>query len=186
MTAIESNYGTKKDLVRSLTYQSQYRIGLLGKYRKIEWRRVRRLVFVCKGNICRSPYAEVRARQFFENTTSFGLQAKSGESANSLAIQNAARRDLDLRDHHAISLHDVTLGSDDLLVGMEPAHVSALDAIVRRERLGSQVTLLGIWSDCLRPYLADPYNRSDSFFQTCYTCIDKNLHQIATNLRNPL
>src|SRR5262245_66201200 len=68
---------------------------VLGAYRslgRIEWSRVRRLVFVCHGNVCRSPYAEARVRQRGVRAASFGLVTTGGVAANAVAQRIAGAR----------------------------------------------------------------------------------------------
>jgi len=64
-----------------------------------------RVVFVCDGNTCRSPLAEVLARALFgEESSCFlsaGLTARTGAPAHPLAVAVAAARGLALDEHRA-------------------------------------------------------------------------------------
>ena len=51
-----------------------------------------RLVFVCSGNICRSPFAAEYARALGLPSASFGLHADDGAAANPQALAAARRR----------------------------------------------------------------------------------------------
>src|SRR5215469_15602974 len=71
-------YGGRRGYVFHLAARA---MGALGAYRRLgalDWGTVTRLVFVCKGNICRSPYAAARAQQLAVEATSFGLDAIEG------------------------------------------------------------------------------------------------------------
>lgn len=68
----------------------------------------------------------------------------------------------------------------DLLVAMEPSQAAALTRIAN----GAQVTLLGLWSRPRRPYIQDPYGRSDEYFQRCFALIDSGIRDLAQTLRN--
>ena len=58
---INNRYGSKRGFVR---YWRGRAAALAGQYdglRAVDWDRVERLVFMCTGNICRSPLAAVYA-----------------------------------------------------------------------------------------------------------------------------
>ena len=68
------------------------------------------ILFVCTGNTCRSPMAEViynaRARKSFARSSGFSL---SGFPASDLAIETARKHDLDLNDHLSQSTDKASL-----------------------------------------------------------------------------
>ncbi len=89
-----------------------------------------RLLFVCTGNTCRSPLAEVIARQEAERrgwTTveshSAGIFAASGEPASEGARTVAQRRGIDLADHRASTLTPEMIEWADLVIGMSESHL---------------------------------------------------------------
>lgn len=120
---------------------------LTGRYRQfkqIRWERVARVVFVCHGNICRSPYAKGRAVSFGLPAASFGLSAGSGAPADPSACRIAARRQIELARHCARDAADFELRTGDLLVVMEPRQARRISGLLPP---GScQLTLLGLWS----------------------------------------
>lgn len=181
--ALEARYGSRRAMVRNAYYLATYRLGMLARYQQIDWRSVNRLVFVCKGNICRSPYAEVVAATRGVQAISCGLEATAGSAATREAIRNAGARGVDLRGHRAQRLQDIELAEGDLLVAMDPEQARRLDRQLGDREMRAQITLLGIWSEWLRPFLADPFGRTDSYFQTCYSCIDTNLEHLIRRLR---
>ena len=152
------------------------RFGGFWMYRKINWARVNRLVFVCKGNICRSPYAEMRAKGCGLEVVSMGLMATSGTLANLDAIKNAVVRGIDLGLHRAKQQQDICVGTGDLLIGMEPWHASVLKRLAKKT--GAQTTLLGLWSNSPHPYIHDPYGHGEAYFQTCFSVIDEAIESL--------
>ena len=158
------------------------RVGGFWMYRKINWARVNRLVFVCKGNICRSPYAEMRAKGCGIEVVSMGLAAKSGTLANLDAIKNAAVRGIDLELHRAKQQKDICIETGDLLVGMEPWHASVLQRMAKKA--GAQTTLLGLWTNSPRPYIHDPYGHAEAYFQTCFSVIDEAVESLIKRMRS--
>lgn len=158
-------------------------LNALGAYRvahSIEWDMAARLVFVCKGNICRSPYAKFRARQHGACTASFGLEAMEGAGANEKASRVALHRGIDLSDHQSTQLKEPLILRGDLIVVFEPWQMRE----VRRHNFSglAGVTLLGIWARPNRPHIQDPYGRSDQYFQNCFSVIDLNLRVLLAHL----
>ena len=175
-------YGGKRAFLSHLQYRALHGLGRLDRYRHVDWPGVKRIVFVCTGNICRSPYAEVRARDAGVAAASFGLRARSGDKANSAAIRNAARRGVALDTHRARIAHDVDIAAGDLLIGFEPQHAALLEALFGG-RNGVAVTLLGLWAHPAFPYIHDPYGLSDAYFEQCYARIDRPLAALVQHLR---
>jgi protein-tyrosine phosphatase len=168
---IARNYGRKMGLLRHYSHQAQYMLGSYSSLKRVEWGRVTRLVFVCKGNICRSPYAEARARTMGLRCSSFGLEAGVHAPANPSAIWAARARGLDLTGHRAQGASEFPMAPGDLLTAMEPWHAAVLQN--RRMDPGVQVTLLGLWCSPSRPHIEDPLGLSEEYFQTCFATIDK-------------
>lgn len=85
------------------------------------------MLFVCTGNTCRSPLAEVylkKLRPAWE-VGSAGVQAEEGRPASRLAREVAEAEDLDLSHHRSRSL-EVCTGPYDGIWVMSPRHLSAL------------------------------------------------------------
>lgn len=176
----EQRWGGKKGLLRHLVWSA---VGLargLRRYRSIDWGRVERVVFVCQGNICRSPYAEARAHRLGIEAASFGLGADSGVPADPAAVIMARARGVDLARARARGAVDVVLGAGDLLIGMEPWHARALEPLARAR--GGQVTLLGLWSTPVCPHIGDPFGRSETFFGRSFSIIDSGIEGVRARL----
>lgn len=157
-----------------------------GDYRVFQrphWGRVKRLVFVCRGNICRSAYAEARARALGVPSASFGLRAVDGANADADAQRAAARRGLSLAGHRARDAAAYASVSGDLLVAMEPAQARQLAARFGRQA-DVQVTLLGLWCRPARPHLADPKDLEDAYFDQVCRSIDDAAATLAAAMTN--
>ena len=92
-------YGRKQGLVRCLYHGLLDRSGRYARLGRIDWGRIERLVFVCQGNICRSAYAEARARAMGVEALSFGLGTQGGDESPPLMRRLAADAGLDLAAH---------------------------------------------------------------------------------------
>lgn len=154
-------------------------LGGYREFRKIEWERVERLIFICHGNICRSPLAEIYARSLGVEVDSYGLKCRNDAQADPRAVQYAASIQLDLSQHRTrnISLFDPR--SSDLLVVMEPVHLPGLASIAHR----AQVTLAGLWLSSPSPYIHDPFSSNETFFARCEEMVVSSAHVLADYLR---
>ena len=82
-------YGSRRGFVRACRHKLLYMLGVYNNYRRIDWDKIERLVFVCKGNICRSAYAEAVAKSLGVSAISCGLSTKLDAPANADAIEIA-------------------------------------------------------------------------------------------------
>jgi len=172
---LKIKHTTKSKLVKNAWILVKYKLGLYDRYRKIDWSVVSRLVFVCKGNICRSPYAEMKARELGIEAVSIGLDTKPGSPANTSALRNAAYRSINLAQHEAKTFESITFSATDLVICMEPWHVQQFKAL---DHSGCQVSLLGLWSPVKKIIISDPYGKPDVFFEDCFVLIDNALMNI--------
>lgn len=104
-----------------------------------------RLLFVCTGNTCRSPLAEVLARAEAERRGLSGVECRSagtfalpGEPASELAETVARRHGLDLGEHRSTPLVPALVEWADRVFGMGRSHVD----IARELSPGSDVELI--------------------------------------------
>lgn len=166
---VTQQHGRKQAWVRHQATSWLRRLGLYADLQTFDASRLLRLVFVCAGNVCRSRYAEARARALGIEAGSFGLSADGRSPPDAAAVVAARRRGLELSTRSSRRAHDVRPTAGDLLVAMEPHQARAL----RRAHPRAQVTLLGLWSHSPRPVVADPYGLSDAYFDTCFGIIDE-------------
>jgi protein-tyrosine phosphatase len=169
-------YGGRRGYLEHVRTRALYALGAYRSARDIEWAAVTRLVFVCKGNICRSPYASARARLLGVPATSFGLDAAEGAPADPAAWRSARSRAVDLSAHRSARLESCGITDDDLLVVFEPSQLAEIRR--RRSDRMPRVTLLGIWAQPIRPHIEDPYGRSDRYFQRCFSIIDASVAEL--------
>lgn len=178
---VQRRFGTARGLARLCLAQARQAMGGLRPFEQPDWARVHRLVFVCAGNICRSPYAHHKARLLGHSAASFALGGISGKPADPQACAAALRRGVDLAAHRSCGIADFTVAEGDLLIAMEPHQARTL---ARRFGAvpGVQVSLLGLWSRPSRPHLHDPYMLAPGYFDTCFAVIDSGLQAIGQRL----
>ena len=87
------------------------------------------VIFVCTGNICRSPMAEYLARSTSDEDTfrfaSAGTAAAEGSPASSGALLAMAELGIDIADHSATDVRRLAADAD-LLFGLSSEHVSVM------------------------------------------------------------
>lgn len=172
-------YGGRRGLLGHVRARTLYALGAYRYVREIGWAAVGRVAFVCKGNICRSPYACARARSLGVEAVSFGLDAADGVPADATASKNALLRGMDLSAHRSARMDPSRLTDGDLVIVFEPQQITEI-----RRRIGdrARAALLGIWSRPIRPHIQDPYGMSDRYFQQCFSMIDANLAALVEHM----
>lgn len=167
---LDRRYGSWRGAVRAALAWLQFLVdrGRREPFLLARPERVRRVVFICLGNICRSAYAHGVARTLGMASVSAGLSTTTGAAPPDAAISAARRQGQDLSSHRATDLRDLELRSGDLLLVMEACQAREL-----RRRLGGRIdidiALLGLWCTPPMPHLHDPYTLGDAYFDTCYT-----------------
>jgi protein-tyrosine-phosphatase len=143
----------------------------------------RTILFLCQGNICRSPFAAELARRLLAadhadiRCVSSGLRASQAPRSPQDAIDVAARYGIDLQPHRAADVTAAELAEADVIVVMEVAHLEALRRrapdVVQRVHLlplyeGDEAPRYGALE---RVNLLDPFGQGHAAFVHCYARI---------------
>jgi len=136
----------------------------------------KRILIVCKGNICRSPMAEIALRGKLEGNgavriESAGLAAMVGHPIDPSAARILAMRGLDGSAHVARQIDIAQIRDAHLVLAMERRQLVALQAMAPRTR--SKTFLLGEWNG--QSEIPDPYGRSDDMFEGVFSMIESAL-----------
>jgi protein-tyrosine phosphatase len=177
---INGSFGTHRGLVRLALGQFEYLSGRLNSFLQPDLRNTRRLVFVCLGNINRSPFAENVAATLGMNTTSIGLSTSTGIPAFETAVVTAKRFGIDLTAHRATNFVDYSYIEGDLLLAMEVRHAQQLLVLGVPE---TAIALLGHWATPHRIHIHDPHTLSDAYFRTCFNIIQSAVRELALECR---
>lgn len=178
---IDRYFGTFRGLVRlGLSYPEV----MLGRADivKPEPQEVRRLVFVCHGNICRSAFADLLAKKAEMNAASFGLSTSSDKPAYPGTLRAAAEMGFDLSAHRTTKVDDYVPLNGDLLLAMETRHLRKIAADQRINRLPR--TLLGLYGKPPTPHLHDPYELNDAYMRICLERIERAIPVLKTIFPN--
>lgn len=167
---------------------------------------VSRVLFVCYGNICRSPYAAAALRRELSasdrpdperlgggrapappDVASVGLFGP-GRPSPPAACAVAARHGLDLSAHRSRLLEDDEPRPGDLVVVMEGWQAEHLaERLGERDGGGPPVLLLGDLDErrVAHRRIRDPVDQPEAVFEEVYGRIDRCVRALARELRAP-
>lgn len=145
----------------------------------------RRLLAICLGNICRSPYAEHRLGALLPDreVRSAGL-LESGRRPPDLALIVGRERGIDLEAHRSIRLSDEWIAWADLVLVMNRSQAVAIGERGRALGLSPPVEWLGDFDPepLVRRALRDPYGQEREVFEAVYARIDACCGSLAAAL----
>ena len=142
-----------------------------------------RIIFVCHGNTCRSPMAEVLALDWLQQrghqieVVSAGVSARLGSPATEHSQTAMQARGLDLSRHRSRSVWELDLHTTDLVWCMQ----SAIAQQVLSERTGIECTTLGHAAGT-HDEVPDPYGRSLAEYETTAQLIALRVHAALSGL----
>jgi protein-tyrosine phosphatase len=177
---IAGSYGGKKAWLLHLYTSLLAATGYYQRFRQIRWREVERLVFVCKGNICRSAYCEARARSLGLNAISRGLEAGAQGATPPAVLAAASSRGMDLSGHRPALFRVDELAKGDLVIVMEPEQATRAEQAMAPG--AAQITLLGLWHPQPRPRIQDPFGMPRTYIENCLAFLDACTKHLSSKL----
>ena len=166
---IDARFGTYRGAIRLALSYIQVSIGQARIILPIV-EDVRRLVFVCHGNICRSAFADVVARKAGLSVASFGLSTSANMPAHPPAMAAAARLGHDMTPHRTTRVEEYEPLPGDLLLAMEVRHLQKMASNARIAAVPR--SLLGLWATPKMPHLHDPYELDPAYMEICLRRIE--------------
>ena len=178
MSWVRDNYGSRLGLIRFIVLRAGWYFHPLSG-RRLDLRQVERLVFVCKGNICRSALAQRVADDAGFPAVSYGYLTTPGKPADQRMQLVSGEMGHDLSAHSTTRLSDYRPESGDLALFFEPGHHAELS------RLGlspGQAALLGSWAVPRCPYIHDPYGGSVTYYQKAAGVIRQSVLNLVASI----
>lgn len=144
-----------------------------------------KVLFVCLGNICRSPYAEKALERALSDSTVATEVLSAGfigpdRRSPAAARQVAEERGLDLTEHLSRPLSDELLEASDLIFVMDRVQQRALTRRTDRDDVFVLGDLDPVWAG--RRTIRDPVEQPPEVFEEVYGRIDRCVERLATLL----
>ena len=155
------------------------------------WSSPMEILFVCTGNICRSPMAEGLLRHMLAvrsvewvRVRSAGTHAMDGRPAEPHAIAAARELGADITTHRARSLDRDIVDRADLILVMEQAHADLIARVLPPARKAEVLHLLALFNSARnQAEVDDPYGQSLDAYRDCIhfiqQCLTGVLYRIA-------
>lgn len=135
--------------------RTQVNLGMMQKDKKLS------IVFVCTGNTCRSPMAEVIFKAAtadysdYVTVSSCGLNAMTGDTASENAVTVMNNKGLDLTGHRSRQINNYIIDEADYIICLSRSHYNCLLPLVPHK-----IILLGNG-------ISDPYGGDIDVYETC-------------------
>jgi protein-tyrosine-phosphatase/predicted ATP-grasp superfamily ATP-dependent carboligase len=144
----------------------------------------RAVLFLCQGNICRSPFAAAALRRALPpdspiSVASAGLLPRAPRPVTEAGRQAAAAHGIDLTDHLSHAATDADIAAADLVVIFDETNRAALRR--RHPKPGCPVIRLASFTDDASD-IADPFGAPDALYHATYDRIAAAVTRLAVAL----
>lgn len=152
----------------------------------------RRILFVCTGNICRSPTAEGVLRAMLARdlpqlqcmVDSAGTQGHHvGESPDPRTVHAALRRGYDLSGLRARRVTTGDFNRFDIVFAMDEGHLAALEALKPSASTTPLACFLDAWPEAPRRDVPDPYYGGPADFELVLDLVESASRALIAQLR---
>ncbi len=151
-----------------------------------------RILFVCSGNICRSPTAEGVFRDLLvaegvehevevDSAGTHGFHA--GEAPDARAQAHARRRGIELGDQRARQVRREDFRYFDFIVAMDRDHYRELERMAPPDAAGRVELFLRYAPECGQDEVPDPYYGSGDGFETVLDLVEAGARGLLAALR---
>ena len=141
-------------------------------------RNAKSILFVCWGNVCRSPYAEVAARAIVPDSVqvrSAGFDLHAGRQSPQEGIEAARARGLDLSVHRSTPLTQESVDNADVIFVFDQNNRASILRQFPNSR--GKVFYVNQLDSALPLYVKDPWGYSLNVFEKTYETISRALER---------
>ena len=138
----------------------------------------RRVLFVCKGNICRSPFAEQYARKVLPSSvevSSSGYWRDTGRPCPTESVEVARGMGIDLTAHRSQLLSDEAVRAADIVFVFDEENLSVVREL--HPAVDGKLHRIGLLSPEGPVNIRDPYGAEFAHYQRSYADIARALGQ---------
>lgn len=151
------------------------------------------VLFVCTGNLCRSPMAEGILKNLLEKRMERGIKVASagtwgvaGNAAAPYATEVCKENGIDISGHEARELTEEMVRESDLVVVMEFDHLhTVLDMVPNAAGKIRMLTQFGGEERNFYHSIPDPYGRPKREYERCYRQIEKHVRFLLDDIKQP-
>ncbi len=150
-----------------------------------------KILFVCMGNICRSPMAEGVVREVFKKR---GIEAEldsagtgawhAGEPPDYRAQRELKKHGISIADLRARKIRYQDLNYYDKIYAMDASNYSDIMMMADKEQAGKIDMFMNIAEPGRNKSVPDPYYDDDKGFATVYEMIKKSAEALADKMEN--
>jgi protein-tyrosine-phosphatase len=164
----------------------------VGIQRPLRLQGCRSILFVCFGNIMRSPMCEalmlretVKLGRVQISVKSAGLNATEGRAAHPWAVAAARELEISLEQHRARLLTDQMVNQADLIFAMDFQNYAQL--VTHWPNIRKKVFMLSVFAEHEHKTLeiADPFHMGLEETRSCYRILNSCIQNLANNLSFP-
>lgn len=134
------------------------------------------VLFVCYGNVCRSPFAEYLLRKYIPSLNkieSAGFFKESGRKPPDEAMSAALKLGIDLSSHRSKEITEDMVNAADIIFVFDYNNYKELTSKYRFAK--GRTFFIGSLLKVEQFFLDDPWGKPDSFFDTVYGNINQAL-----------